>query len=58
MKSAEDEDAGYSSSQDVKVVLKVLGSGHRDISLVRHTHCLHPVITLGTPTRSVTSESM
>uniref|UniRef100_A0A673YG77 Tyrosine-protein kinase n=1 Tax=Salmo trutta TaxID=8032 RepID=A0A673YG77_SALTR len=33
VKSAEDEDAGYSSSQDVKVVLKVLGSGHRDISL-------------------------
>ncbi|XP_052336052.1 tyrosine-protein kinase JAK1-like isoform X1 [Oncorhynchus keta] len=33
VKSAEDEDAGNSSSQDVKVVLKVLGSGHRDISL-------------------------
>ncbi|XP_068176433.1 tyrosine-protein kinase JAK1 [Antennarius striatus] len=29
----EDEDAGYSSFQEVKVVLKVLGSGHRDISL-------------------------
>lgn len=34
----EEEDAGYSSFQEVKVVLKVLGSGHRDISLVRHTH--------------------
>ncbi|XP_040897118.1 tyrosine-protein kinase JAK1 [Toxotes jaculatrix] len=33
MKSEEDEDAGYSSFQEVKVVLKVLGSGHRDISL-------------------------
>nr|XP_046248296.1 tyrosine-protein kinase JAK1 [Scatophagus argus] len=29
----EEEDAGYSSFQEVKVVLKVLGSGHRDISL-------------------------
>ncbi|XP_073333323.1 tyrosine-protein kinase JAK1 [Pagrus major] len=28
-----EEDAGYSSFQEVKVVLKVLGSGHRDISL-------------------------
>lgn len=36
MKSEEEEDAGYSSFQEVKVVLKVLGSGHRDISLVRH----------------------
>ncbi|KAM9849003.1 tyrosine-protein kinase JAK1 [Aulostomus maculatus] len=33
VKSEEDEDAGYSSLQEVKVVLKVLGSGHRDISL-------------------------
>uniref|UniRef100_A0A3Q1C5B6 non-specific protein-tyrosine kinase n=1 Tax=Amphiprion ocellaris TaxID=80972 RepID=A0A3Q1C5B6_AMPOC len=33
VKSEEDEDAGYSSFQEVKVVLKVLGSGHRDISL-------------------------
>uniref|UniRef100_A0A4W5RQ50 Tyrosine-protein kinase n=1 Tax=Hucho hucho TaxID=62062 RepID=A0A4W5RQ50_9TELE len=33
VKSAEDEDAGDSSAQDVKVVLKVLGSRHRDISL-------------------------
>lgn len=39
MKSEEaEEDAGYSSFQEVKVVLKVLGSGHRDISLVRDTH--------------------
>ncbi|CAL8394706.1 unnamed protein product [Boreogadus saida] len=29
----EDEDAGFSSYQEVKVVLKVLGSIHRDISL-------------------------
>uniref|UniRef100_UPI0037E940A3 tyrosine-protein kinase JAK1 n=1 Tax=Semicossyphus pulcher TaxID=241346 RepID=UPI0037E940A3 len=29
----EEEDGGYSSFQEVKVVLKVLGSGHRDISL-------------------------
>lgn len=36
VKSEEEEDAGYSSFQEVKVVLKVLGSGHRDISLVRH----------------------
>uniref|UniRef100_A0A8C4IMX3 non-specific protein-tyrosine kinase n=1 Tax=Dicentrarchus labrax TaxID=13489 RepID=A0A8C4IMX3_DICLA len=33
VKSEEDEDAGYSSFQEVKVVLKVLGSGQRDISL-------------------------
>uniref|UniRef100_A0A7N5ZUD2 Tyrosine-protein kinase JAK1 n=1 Tax=Anabas testudineus TaxID=64144 RepID=A0A7N5ZUD2_ANATE len=33
VKSEEDEDVGYSSFQEVKVVLKVLGSGHRDISL-------------------------
>ncbi|KAG7230543.1 hypothetical protein INR49_025259 [Caranx melampygus] len=33
VKSEEDDDAGYSSFQEVKVVLKVLGSGHRDISL-------------------------
>ncbi|XP_028260463.1 tyrosine-protein kinase JAK1 [Parambassis ranga] len=33
VKNEEDEDAGYSSFQEVKVVLKVLGSGHRDISL-------------------------
>uniref|UniRef100_A0A8C2ZRZ2 Tyrosine-protein kinase n=1 Tax=Cyclopterus lumpus TaxID=8103 RepID=A0A8C2ZRZ2_CYCLU len=38
VKSEEEEDAGYSSFQEVKVVLKVLGSGHRDISLVRHNH--------------------
>lgn len=31
VKSGENDDAGY--SQEVKVVLKVLGSGHRDISL-------------------------
>lgn len=41
VKSEEDEDAGYSSFQEVKVVLKVLGSGHRDISLVRHCPSLH-----------------
>lgn len=35
VKSEEDEDAGFSSFQEFKVVLKVLGSGHRDISLVR-----------------------
>ncbi|XP_060890941.1 tyrosine-protein kinase JAK1 [Labrus mixtus] len=29
----EEDDVGYSSFQEVKVVLKVLGSGHRDISL-------------------------
>ncbi|XP_070817879.1 tyrosine-protein kinase JAK1 [Chaetodon trifascialis] len=33
VKSEEEEDAGYASFQEVKVVLKVLGSGHRDISL-------------------------
>lgn len=33
VKNEEEEDAGFSSLQDVKVVLKVLGSGHRDISL-------------------------
>uniref|UniRef100_A0A3B5AH25 Tyrosine-protein kinase n=1 Tax=Stegastes partitus TaxID=144197 RepID=A0A3B5AH25_9TELE len=33
VKSEEEEDVGYSSFQEVKVVLKVLGSGHRDISL-------------------------
>ncbi|CAB1332220.1 unnamed protein product, partial [Coregonus sp. 'balchen'] len=33
VKSAEDDDFGYYSSQELKVVLKVLGSGHRDISL-------------------------
>ncbi|KAM8887852.1 tyrosine-protein kinase JAK1 isoform 1-T1 [Synchiropus picturatus] len=33
VKSDEDEDAGYSSFQEVHVVLKVLDSGHRDISL-------------------------
>ncbi|XP_078141968.1 tyrosine-protein kinase JAK1 [Centroberyx gerrardi] len=33
VKSEEEEDAAYSSFQKVKVVLKVLGSGHRDISL-------------------------
>nr|XP_020458384.1 tyrosine-protein kinase JAK1 [Monopterus albus]XP_020458385.1 tyrosine-protein kinase JAK1 [Monopterus albus] len=33
VKSEEDEDAGYTSFQEVKVVLKVLGSGQRDISL-------------------------
>ncbi|XP_004068067.1 tyrosine-protein kinase JAK1 [Oryzias latipes] len=32
-KNEEDEDVGYTSFQEVKVVLKVLGSGHRDISL-------------------------
>lgn len=38
MKSEEDEDAGYASFQEVKVVLKVLGSEHKDISLVRHNY--------------------
>nr|AAC00207.1 JAK1 tyrosine kinase [Tetraodon fluviatilis] len=33
VKSEEDEDAGYSSFQEVKVVLKLLSYGHRDISL-------------------------
>lgn len=37
VKSEEVRDAGYSSFQEVKVVLKLLGSGHRDISLVRET---------------------
>lgn len=43
VKSEEDEDAGYLSFQEVKVVLKLLGSGHRDISLVREPHSsVHP----------------
>uniref|UniRef100_A0AAY5L6Y0 Tyrosine-protein kinase n=1 Tax=Esox lucius TaxID=8010 RepID=A0AAY5L6Y0_ESOLU len=33
VKSEDDEDANYCSSHELKVVLKVLGSGHRDISL-------------------------
>lgn len=33
VKGEEEEDAGYISFQEVKVVLKVLGSGHRDISM-------------------------
>uniref|UniRef100_A0A669CBX6 Tyrosine-protein kinase JAK1 n=1 Tax=Oreochromis niloticus TaxID=8128 RepID=A0A669CBX6_ORENI len=33
VKGEEEEDAGYTSFQEVKVVLKVLGSGHRDISM-------------------------
>ncbi|KAG9343419.1 hypothetical protein JZ751_013583 [Albula glossodonta] len=33
VKSEDDEDDGYFSCQEVKVVLKVLGSSHRDISL-------------------------
>uniref|UniRef100_A0A8C6U7V4 Tyrosine-protein kinase n=1 Tax=Neogobius melanostomus TaxID=47308 RepID=A0A8C6U7V4_9GOBI len=33
VKNDDDGDAGYISFQEVKVVLKVLGSGHRDISL-------------------------
>ncbi|KAL1022781.1 hypothetical protein UPYG_G00032220 [Umbra pygmaea] len=33
VKSEEDDEAGYYSCQELKVVLKVLGSGHRDISL-------------------------
>uniref|UniRef100_A0A8B9HXC5 Tyrosine-protein kinase n=1 Tax=Astyanax mexicanus TaxID=7994 RepID=A0A8B9HXC5_ASTMX len=34
MKSEDDDEfGGYGNSQEVKVVLKVLGSGHRDISL-------------------------
>lgn len=37
-KNEEDEDVGYTSFQEVKVVLKVLGSGHRDISLVSVYH--------------------
>lgn len=37
VKGEQDNDGGYFSCQEVKVVLKLLGSGHRDISLVRHT---------------------
>ncbi|XP_038858755.1 tyrosine-protein kinase JAK1 [Salvelinus namaycush] len=33
LKVKSEEDAGYYPSQELKVVLKVLGSGHRDISL-------------------------
>ncbi|XP_014268013.3 tyrosine-protein kinase JAK1 [Maylandia zebra] len=33
VKGEEEDDAGYTSFQEVKVVLKVLGSGHRDISM-------------------------
>ncbi|XP_034035450.1 tyrosine-protein kinase JAK1 isoform X2 [Thalassophryne amazonica] len=33
VKNEEEDDLGYSSFQEVKVVLKVLGSGQRDISL-------------------------
>lgn len=40
LKSEDDDDMG-GYSQEVKVVLKVLGSGHRDISLVRHTWPTH-----------------
>lgn len=40
VKSEEDEDAGYSSFQEVKVVLKLLSYGHRDISLVRQRPCV------------------
>ncbi len=36
LKSEDDDDMG-GYSQEMKVVLKVLGSGHRDISLVRRT---------------------
>lgn len=36
LKSEDDDDMG-GYSQEVKVILKVLGSGHRDISLVRCT---------------------
>ena len=36
VKSEEDEDAGYASFQEFKVVLKELGSGHRDISFVSY----------------------
>lgn len=52
MKSEDDDDfGGYGTSQEVKVVLKVLGSGHRDISLVRpdlfiFSFCLFVPITL------------
>lgn len=38
VKGEEDEDGGYFSCQEVKVVLKLLDSGHRDISLVRNNH--------------------
>lgn len=37
VKGEQDNDEGYFSCQEVKVVLKLLGSGHRDISLVRRT---------------------
>lgn len=37
VKGEQDNDGSWSSSQEVKVVLKLLGSGHRDISLVRRT---------------------
>lgn len=40
VKNEEDEDAGYSSFQEVKVVLKLLSYGHRDISLVRQRPCV------------------
>lgn len=33
VKGEQDNDESYTSSQEVKVVLKLLGSGHRDISL-------------------------
>ncbi|KAJ8270270.1 hypothetical protein GJAV_G00112360 [Gymnothorax javanicus] len=33
LKVKSEEDDGYNASQELKVVLKVLGSGHRDISL-------------------------
>ncbi|CDR00042.1 unnamed protein product, partial [Oncorhynchus mykiss] len=41
LKVKSEEDAGYYPSQELKVVLKVLGSGHRDISLVRHTYTIY-----------------
>lgn len=37
VKSEEEEDAGYSSFQEVKVILKMLSFGHSDISLVRES---------------------
>lgn len=40
VKNEEDEDVGYSSFQEVKVVLKLLSYGHRDISLVRQRPCV------------------
>lgn len=40
VKGEQDNDGGYFPCQPVKVVLKLLGSGHRDISLVRHSHRL------------------